>query len=135
LSERIDIAVIGAGPAGLNIGMYASRARLAVTVFDKGAPGGQVLTTSEVENYLGFESISGPELAQTFETHARNSGADIRHFVDVERIVPASDPLVGHEIVTGDGSIRAGAVIIVTGASPNKLGVDSGQCCGRASTR
>lgn len=123
MSERIDIAVIGAGPAGLNAGLYASRARLAVTVFDRGSPGGQVLTTSEVENYLGFESISGPELALTFETHARNSGTDIRHFVDVEKIIPATDPLVGHEIVTGEGSVFAGSVIIVTGASPNKLGV------------
>ena len=58
-----DVIVIGAGPAGMTAALYASRSNLKVLLIERGAPGGQMNNTAEVENYPGFESIMGPELA------------------------------------------------------------------------
>ena len=58
-----DTIVIGAGPAGMTAALYAARANLKVATLEQGAPGGQMNNTSDIENYPGFESISGPELS------------------------------------------------------------------------
>ena len=58
-----DTIIIGAGPAGMTAALYAARANLKVATLEQGAPGGQMNNTSEIENYPGFENISGPELS------------------------------------------------------------------------
>ena len=62
--EKIyDLAIIGAGPAGMTAAIYAARASLSVVMIERGAPGGQMVNTFEIENYTGFEKISGPDLS------------------------------------------------------------------------
>ena len=72
-----DIVIIGAGPAGLTAGLYAGRGMLKAVVLERGAPGGELLNTEKIEDYPGFESVDGWELAQKFESHARKFGAEI----------------------------------------------------------
>ena len=59
-----DVIIIGAGPAGMTAALYASRSNLSVLMIERGAPGGQMNNTAEVENYPGFDSIMGPELVR-----------------------------------------------------------------------
>ena len=63
MTEKYDVIVIGAGPGGMTAALYASRANLKVAMLDRGIYGGQMNNTAEVENYPGFKSIMGPELA------------------------------------------------------------------------
>ena len=58
-----DVLVIGAGPGGMTAALYASRANLSTIMLERGAPGGQMINTAEIENYSGFDSIMGPDLA------------------------------------------------------------------------
>ena len=60
----LDVIVIGAGPAGMTAALYASRSNLSVLLIERGAPGGQMNNTAEIENYPGFDRIMGPELAE-----------------------------------------------------------------------
>lgn len=64
MAKKYDVIVIGAGPGGLTAGLYASRANLSVLILDRGIYGGQMNNTAEVENYPGFKSILGPDLAE-----------------------------------------------------------------------
>jgi thioredoxin reductase (NADPH) len=114
-----DIVIIGAGPGGLTAGMYSARANLDTICLEKMMPGGQIANTHLVEDYPGFESISGPELAQKMESHARKFGLKIETDT-VNKIKPDGR----YWIVEGDDeSYRARAVIIATGGQPRKLGV------------
>jgi thioredoxin reductase (NADPH) len=72
-----DLIIIGAGPAGLTAGIYAARAKLNVLAIEKGIPGGQISNTALVEDYPGFEHISGADLGQKLEQHARKFGLEI----------------------------------------------------------
>ena len=74
-SERYEIIVIGAGPAGQTAALYAGRSRIPTLVLEKGIPGGELWNTAEVEDYPGFESIMGPELADRMQRHAEKFGA------------------------------------------------------------
>lgn len=119
--QRVDIAIIGAGPAGLTAALYGARGGLKTVVFDKGLPGGQVLNTSHVENYPGFpEGISGPALAEAFELQAKNAGASVEHLTEIESMELTD----GSKILrTAEDEWHAGVVIIAAGAYPNKLSV------------
>ena len=64
MSDKYDVIVIGAGPGGMTAALYASRANLKVAMLDRGVYGGQMNNTAEVENYPGFKSILGPDLAE-----------------------------------------------------------------------
>ena len=114
-----DLVIIGGGPAGLTAGIYAQRARLKTVLLEKQMVGGQIAVSDVIENYPGFPSISGAELMEKFEGHARGLGLEIR-FADVLNITVENEVKV---IKTSEGEIRTKAVIIATGASPKRLGV------------
>ena len=114
-----DLVIIGGGPGGLTAGIYAQRARLKTVLLEKQMVGGQIAVSDVIENYPGFPSISGAELMEKFEAHARGLGLEIR-FTDVLDIAVDGNVKV---IKTSDGEIRTKAVIIATGAKPKRLGV------------
>lgn len=116
---HIDVLVIGAGPGGLTAALYASRANLSTIILDKGAPGGEVLNTSEVENYPGFSLISGPELAEHMFNSATRFGARYE-YGDVTHIEPGQG---SHQVHTSQTIYEAKAVIIATGAHHRHLNV------------
>ncbi len=121
-SERIDIAVIGAGPGGLAAALYAARGRARTVVFERGIPGGQIVTTDWVENYPGFpKGLSGAELGDLMTKQAEEHGAIIRTFSPVDRVELLDD---GTFKLTSEGEeFVATSVILATGAIPRKLGV------------
>ena len=113
-----DIVVIGAGPAGLTAAIYARRAGKTVLVLEKDTFGGQVTFSPKLENYPGFESISGNELAQRMLEQAMALGADI----DMDTVTGVTDGAV--KTVTGEnGSYPCRAVVIAAGARHRRLGL------------
>ncbi len=120
-----DVIVVGAGPAGLCAGMYAGRGMLNTLVIERGLPGGELLNTELIEDYIGFESIKGPELAQKMTDHAKKFGATfLMDTVDAVEKTAAGD----FEVRTQLGkTYRAPAVIVTAGGTPNKLGVPGEQ--------
>jgi len=121
MSFDYDIAIVGAGAAGLTAAMYASRGQRRTVVFERELVGGQIATTDRVENYPGFpEGIGGLELAQRFQQQAERFGAEIR-YEGVEALRPR--PNGGFELVTSAGTYTAAAVIVTAGAYHRKLGV------------
>jgi thioredoxin reductase (NADPH) len=115
-----DVIIIGAGPAGLTAGLYAGRARLKAVLVEKLIHGGQMMTTDFVENYPGFpEGISGPELSDRMRQQAERFGLHIR--TGEVRELKAGDGF--HTVRLEEGELKAGAVIIATGARYKRLGV------------
>ena len=120
-SENFDVIIVGAGPAGLCAALYAGRGMLKTVVLERGIPGGELLNTEKIEDYPGFLSILGPDLAAKMEEHARAFGADIR-MENVEGIHHVSDG--GFRVTTSSGTeYHAPAVILTAGGTPTKLGV------------
>ena len=116
-----DLIIIGAGPAGLTAGLYASRARLKTVLLEKLAPGGQILTTDWVENYPGFpEGLSGYELVDRIKRQAENFGLKIEG-KEVVRLELTPEKKV---VVTNKEAMETKALIVTTGASPRKLGIE-----------
>jgi thioredoxin reductase (NADPH) len=117
-----DVVIVGAGPAGMCAGMYAGRSMLKAVVLERGFPGGELLNTELIEDYPGFESVLGHELAEKFHTHAAKFGAEFRTSVTVERVKRLDD---GKFEVVADNGDRyvAPAVIITAGGTPVKLGI------------
>jgi len=113
-----DIAIVGGGPAGLGAGIYAARSMRKTVIFEKGVIGGQIATTADVDNYPGLRA-TGPELAQRFEEHARDFGAEII-FAEVLSLRKEGEIFV---LETTDGEHTAKAVIWAAGAEPKKLNV------------
>lgn len=118
--NRYDVLIIGSGPAGLGAAIYAVRAGLRTAVIDRSpVSGGQVLTTYEVDNYLGFPGLSGSELSDKFRMHADNLGVSFIT-ADVQGVENGASEKIVH---TAEGDFVANAVILATGASHSKLGV------------
>ncbi|TAL34444.1 MAG: thioredoxin-disulfide reductase [Spirochaetes bacterium] len=118
-----DLIIAGAGPAGLSAAIYGMRAGMDLVVVEKIAPGGQVMTTYEVENYPGFaEPVPGWELMSRMEAQARRLGADIASG-DIERFSWNAEEKCFVMNIAGGETLRARAVIAATGASLMKLGV------------
>ena len=117
-----DVVIVGAGPAGMCAGMYAGRAMLNAVVLERGFPGGELLNTELVEDYPGFESVLGHELAEKFHTHAAKFGAEFKTGVTVERVKRLDDG--SFEVVADNGDrYLAPAVIVTAGGTPVKLGI------------
>ncbi len=115
-----DVVIVGAGPAGLTAAVYASRAGLKTIIIEKGAPGGKVFVTHLVENYPGFESVSGRELSGQMHKHALKFGAEYA-YGDVKTIEPIEN---GHKVISNMGEYETKAVILATGTENRKLAVE-----------
>ena len=114
------VAIIGSGPAGLTAAIYAARAGLTPTVFAGHLYGGQLMLTTEVENFPGFPNgIMGPELMENFRLQAERFGAQF-HFADVARVDFRSSPF---RLWTEEEEYTADTVIAATGASARWLGI------------
>jgi len=122
--ESYDVVIIGGGPAGLTAGLYTSRAKLRTLLVERMIMGGQVMTTTKVENYPGFPGgIDGPDLMLRFQEHCQEFGLEVRTG-DVETLVDAG-PV---KRLTVDGEpLTARSVIITTGAEPRKLDIPGEQ--------
>ncbi|MBN1140958.1 MAG: thioredoxin-disulfide reductase [Deltaproteobacteria bacterium] len=118
--EIRDVIILGSGPAGLTAAIYTARANLEPLVIHGAQPGGQLTTTTLVENYPGFaEGIDGPVLMEEMEKQARRFGA-LFLAGEVTQVKLQKAPF---EIYTGDDIYRCRALIIATGASPRLLGL------------
>lgn len=122
-SEHRAIIIIGGGPAGLTAGIYAARAHLNPLVILGPKPGGQLIGTTNVENYPGFKNgILGPELMQIFQAQAVKFGTEIIDGV-VTNVDLSQQPF--HLIIDETKKIAAQSIIIATGASPQKLRLEN----------
>lgn len=119
--REYDVIIVGAGPAGLCAAMYAGRGMLRALTIERGAPGGELLNTDLIEDYIGFESVKGWELAQKFTEHARKFGAEIvTDTVESVRRTGSGE----FAIATARGrTYHAPAVILTAGGTPVRLGV------------
>src|SRR5919204_2651852 len=117
--RNYNIAIIGGGPAGLTAALYAGRARVKTVLLERGAPGGQLLNTEAIEDYPGFDHITGPELAQRMADQAVKFGVDLKT-ANVTAIRRHGDKRV---IETEDGQYLADYVILTAGGEPKKLGI------------
>jgi thioredoxin reductase (NADPH) len=119
-----DVIIIGGGPAGLTAGLYTSRAKLSTLLVERMLMGGQVMTTTKVENYPGFPGgIDGPDLMVRFQEHCQEFGLQV-DYGEVENLTEEGQ----EKVVTIDGRpLRTRTVIITTGAEPAKLDVPGEQ--------
>ena len=116
----LDVAVIGAGPAGLTAGLYAARAGLSVAIYERISPGGQLAQTERVENYPGFaEGADGFELAWAMKEQAEHFGA----IIVSEEVTAADFSGEVKTLTTPFGQHKARSVIVATGARPRKMGL------------
>lgn len=122
MTKLYDVIIIGSGPAGYTAALYAARANLSVLMFQGYQPGGQLMLTSEVENYPGFEEgLLGPTMMEKFEAQARRFGTEMIP-EDVTEVDFSKRPFT---ITTDSDTYMAKAVIISTGASAKWLGLPS----------
>lgn len=121
--EKIRCLIIGGGPAGYTAAIYASRANLSPVLYEGLQPGGQLTTTTDIENYPGFEKgVGGQTLMDAMKTQAANLGADIRRGT-VTSADLSSRPF--RITVDNGGEISAESLIIATGATAKYLGLES----------
>lgn len=123
MSEHIHCLIIGSGPAGYTAAIYAARANLKPVMYTGAEPGGQLMITTDVENFPGFpKGIGGPVMMDAFREQAERFGTDIRYQV-VTRVA-LEGPVLQAWTDAGD-ELHADAIIVATGASAQWLGLDS----------
>ncbi|WEE36581.1 thioredoxin-disulfide reductase [Lactiplantibacillus paraplantarum] len=119
MAKSYDVIIIGAGPAGMTAALYASRANLSVLLLDRGIYGGQMNNTAAIENYPGFKSILGPDLAKDMYESATQFGAEYA-YGSVESVEDHGDVKI---VTTDSDTFEAKALVIGTGSEYRKLGV------------
>lgn len=121
--EKVNVLILGSGPAGFTAAIYAARAGLNPVLYHGGQPGGQLTITNDVENYPGYpDGVMGPEMMQDFQKQAERFGSDIRHGLATS-VDFSSYPL---KATIDEGKVvTANAIIIATGASAKWLGIPS----------
>ena len=125
INEKARCLIIGSGPAGYTAAIYASRANLSPVLYEGIQPGGQLTTTTEVENFPGYpEGITGPELMEDLKQQALRFGADIRFGIATETDLSAAPYKV---TIDGEKVIEAESLIIATGATAKYLGIPDEQ--------
>jgi thioredoxin reductase (NADPH) len=119
--KSYDIIIVGAGPAGLCAALYAGRSMLKSVIIERGAPGGELLNTELIEDYPGFASITGSELAQRMADHALTFGAEMV----TEGVASVEKRADGWFTVTTESGLafEAPAVILTAGGTPTRLGI------------
>ncbi|HCN74037.1 thioredoxin-disulfide reductase [Pseudolactococcus plantarum] len=115
-----DTIIIGAGPGGMTAAMYAARSELKVLLLERGAPGGQMNNTAEIENYPGFDSIMGPDLSMKMYEPLEKLGVENAYGI-VQSVTVTADGT--KQVTVEDGVYTAKTVIIATGANHRHLGV------------
>ena len=121
--EQIDVLIVGSGPAGYTAAIYAARANLKPVLYTGSQPGGQLTTTTDVENYPGYvEGVMGPQMMMDFQKQAERFGTDVR-FGMATSVDFTSYPL--RVTIDEEHEIEARSVIISTGASAKWLGIPS----------
>ena len=121
--ERIKCLIMGSGPAGYTAAIYTGRANLSPVLYEGMLSGGQLTTTTEIENFPGYpEGVTGPQLMEDLRKQASRFGVDIRTGI-VTEVDTAKYPFV----VTVDGTtqVEAESIIVATGASARYLGLPS----------
>lgn len=113
-----ELIIVGGGPAGITAAIYAARKRMDFVLITKDI-GGKAAWSADIENYTGYQFITGPELAQKFEEHVRAFGITVL-FEEAKRVEKIPE---GFEIQTTRGWYKSRSVIIATGTEPRKLGV------------
>jgi thioredoxin reductase (NADPH) len=122
-SEHVRVLIIGSGPAGYTAAIYAARANLSPVLYEGLQPGGQLTTTTEVDNFPGYpQGVTGPEMMEDLKKQAERFGTDVRF-----GMATAADLTKQPYSITidGDGVITADALIIATGATAKYLGIES----------
>jgi len=121
--ELYDVVIVGAGPAGLAAALYTARDRYKTAVLDKFMPGGQILTTDRIENYPGFERISGPDLIQRMQDQATKFGARIESGREATSLRRQRDGILTVTVNDGEDEYHARAVILAPGSGYRHLDV------------
>ncbi len=121
INTDFELVIIGGGPAGLCAAMYAGRGMVPAVLLERGVPGGELLNTELIEDYPGFESVLGRELARLMTEHAKKFGAEIRQ-EEVESIEKMGDGTF--HVTCASGMVYVAPTVILTaGGTPTKLGV------------
>ena len=121
-THEYEVVIVGAGPAGMCAGLYAGRSMLRAVVLERGFPGGELLNTEVIEDYIGFEHVLGHELATKFQSHAEKFGAEIRTSTPVEYVEKRADGRFDTKVENGDLYVSP-TVIVTAGGTPIKLEV------------
>lgn len=120
--DILDLVIVGAGPAGLTAGIYASRGRLNTVILERNMAGGQIALTELVENYPGFpEGISGFDLSEKMKSQAVQFGAELREIQTVTSL--RREPDGCYSVVTDQGALRAKSVILAPGVEARRSGI------------
>lgn len=114
-----DLIIVGSGPAGMNACLYATRSNISTLVIEKNYPGGKIVKTDKIENYLGTETISGPDLALSMFKHSYSYGG----VYEQGNVIDIVDYKTHKEVVLEDKKYKCYAVILALGTSERKIGI------------